>query len=157
MQSVLVKIPLQPTCSSLLLFLFSLPSNVSPSSYTGYICSPGINTYNHFRSSLAIRLTASPHLPLPLFAHDTALDAYHEIPRHILNPSTHRTIKMHAFQSITSALMLLASAVSVVSAQSVSVQVVQVGDANGTLRFFPDNIQAAAGSMIQFQFNPKVS
>jgi len=38
---------------------------------------------------------------------------------------------------------------------SVSVQVVQVSDNNGDLRFFPDDIKAAAGSMVQFQFHPK--
>lgn len=38
---------------------------------------------------------------------------------------------------------------------SVAVQVVQVSDNGGDLRFFPDNIKAAAGSMVQFQFHPK--
>jgi plastocyanin len=34
------------------------------------------------------------------------------------------------------------------------VHVVQVGAANGSLAFFPDNISAAVGDMIQFQFAP---
>jgi len=38
---------------------------------------------------------------------------------------------------------------------SVSVQVVKVSDNNGTLRYFPDNIVAAAGSLVQFHFYPK--
>lgn len=38
---------------------------------------------------------------------------------------------------------------------SVSVQVVQVSDNSGSLRFYPDDITAAAGSMVQFQFHPK--
>ena len=39
----------------------------------------------------------------------------------------------------------------------VSVQVVQVSDMNSTLKFFPEEIKAEAGSMVQFQFYPKVS
>jgi plastocyanin len=38
----------------------------------------------------------------------------------------------------------------------VNVHVIQVSDNNGTLRFFPDDIKADAGSMVQFQFHPKV-
>lgn len=38
----------------------------------------------------------------------------------------------------------------------VSVQVVQVSDMNATLKFYPEEIQAEAGSMVQFQFYPKV-
>lgn len=39
----------------------------------------------------------------------------------------------------------------------VATHVVQVGGPNGTLAFYPDNVQANVGDMIQFQFNPKVS
>lgn len=36
------------------------------------------------------------------------------------------------------------------------VQIVQVGDANGTLKFFPEKIKADVGSVVQFQFYPRV-
>ncbi|KAJ9664702.1 hypothetical protein H2198_000048 [Neophaeococcomyces mojaviensis] len=36
-----------------------------------------------------------------------------------------------------------------------TVQIVTVGDNNGTLKFFPENIQAEVGSIVQFQFYPK--
>ncbi|KAE8446290.1 hypothetical protein EG329_012376 [Mollisiaceae sp. DMI_Dod_QoI] len=36
----------------------------------------------------------------------------------------------------------------------VTVHVVQVGAANGTLAYFPNNIKAAVGDMVQFQFAP---
>jgi plastocyanin len=39
----------------------------------------------------------------------------------------------------------------------VSVQVVQVGDMNSALKFNPEEIKAEPGSMVQFQFYPKVS
>lgn len=39
----------------------------------------------------------------------------------------------------------------------VSVQVVQVSDQNATLRYYPEDIKAEPGSMVQFQFYPKVS
>lgn len=39
-------------------------------------------------------------------------------------------------------------------AASVTVHVVQVGAANGTLAYFPNNIKAAVGDMVQFQFAP---
>ena len=35
------------------------------------------------------------------------------------------------------------------------VQIVSVSDANGSLKYYPDNIQAAPGSVVQFQFHPK--
>ena len=41
------------------------------------------------------------------------------------------------------------------SGSGTQMQVVQVG-ADGALTFSPNNIQAAPGSMVQFQFNPKV-
>jgi plastocyanin len=34
--------------------------------------------------------------------------------------------------------------------------VVKVGGPNGTLIFSPNNVVAAAGDLVQFQFNPKV-
>lgn len=36
------------------------------------------------------------------------------------------------------------------------VQIVSVGDNNGTLKYFPEDIQAPVGSVVQFQFHPKV-
>ena len=38
----------------------------------------------------------------------------------------------------------------------VSVQVVQVSDRNATLKFYPEEIKAEPGSMVQFQFYPNV-
>lgn len=44
---------------------------------------------------------------------------------------------------------------SPVSAQSaITVHVVRVGSSNGTLAYFPNNLKAAVGDMIQFQFAP---
>lgn len=37
------------------------------------------------------------------------------------------------------------------------VQVVSVSDANGSLKYFPDNVKAPVGSIVQFQYHPKVS
>ena len=37
------------------------------------------------------------------------------------------------------------------------VQIVQVSDTNGTLKFFPEEVRADVGSVVQFQFYPKVS
>jgi plastocyanin len=39
---------------------------------------------------------------------------------------------------------------------TVVTHVVQVGGPNGTLRFYPDNVIAKPGELVQFQFNPKV-
>jgi plastocyanin len=39
----------------------------------------------------------------------------------------------------------------------VSVQVVRVSDMNATLKYYPEEIKAEPGSMVQFQFYPKVS
>jgi hypothetical protein len=36
------------------------------------------------------------------------------------------------------------------------VQVVSVADANGSLKYFPNKIDAPVGSIVQFQFHPKV-
>ena len=38
----------------------------------------------------------------------------------------------------------------------VSVQVVKVSDMNATLKYYPEEIMAEPGSMVQFQFYPKV-
>ncbi|KAK5945819.1 hypothetical protein PMZ80_003027 [Knufia obscura] len=35
------------------------------------------------------------------------------------------------------------------------VQIVTVGDTNGSLKFFPENVKAEVGSVVQFQFYPK--
>lgn len=37
------------------------------------------------------------------------------------------------------------------------VQIVRVGDNNGSLKFFPEKIKANKGDVIQFHFYPKVS
>ncbi|KAI8932626.1 hypothetical protein NX059_010124 [Plenodomus lindquistii] len=37
----------------------------------------------------------------------------------------------------------------------VATHVIQVGGSNGTLTFLPNNVQAAPGDLVQFQFNPK--
>lgn len=37
------------------------------------------------------------------------------------------------------------------------VQIVTVSNANGTLKFFPENVKADVGSVVQFQFYPKVN
>lgn len=39
---------------------------------------------------------------------------------------------------------------------TVNVQVVKVSDSNGTLRFFPDDIQADPGDIVLFYFYPQV-
>ena len=36
------------------------------------------------------------------------------------------------------------------------VQVVSVSDANGSLKYFPDKVTAPVGSIVQFQYHPKV-
>lgn len=41
------------------------------------------------------------------------------------------------------------------AADQVKVHVVQVGDDQGSLKFFPEELQAAVGDMVQFQFHPK--
>ncbi|RDW74960.1 hypothetical protein BP6252_06102 [Coleophoma cylindrospora] len=46
----------------------------------------------------------------------------------------------------------LASAKS--AASNVTVHVVKVGSSNGTLKYSPDNLTAAVGDMVQFQFAP---
>jgi len=58
-------------------------------------------------------------------------------------------------QFSTLALAALSIGSSLVSAQSaVTVHVVRVGSSNGTLAYFPNNLKAAVGDMIQFQFAP---
>jgi plastocyanin len=53
-----------------------------------------------------------------------------------------------------STFALSAMSLSSALAASVTVHVVQVGASNGTLAYFPNNIQAAVGDMVQFQFAP---
>lgn len=59
--------------------------------------------------------------------------------------------------AMTSAVSSAVSAASTSSssAGTVSVQVVQVSDNNGSLAYSPDQITAAPGSMVQFQFHIK--
>lgn len=59
--------------------------------------------------------------------------------------------------SATAIALCLASIVSGQNpASETVVQIVQVSDTNGTLAFFPDQITADVGSVVQFQFYPKV-
>lgn len=43
-----------------------------------------------------------------------------------------------------------------VPAGMVNTHIVQVGGPNGSLAFFPNNVQAQVGDLVQFQFHPKV-
>lgn len=49
-----------------------------------------------------------------------------------------------------------AAATGAASAGNVATHVIQVGGPNGSLTFSPDNIKAAVGDLVQFQFHPKV-
>ena len=42
------------------------------------------------------------------------------------------------------------------STGSLVTHTIQVGGPNGSIAFFPNNIKANAGDMVQFQFHPKV-
>jgi plastocyanin len=42
------------------------------------------------------------------------------------------------------------------AAGMVNTHIIQVGGPNGSLAFFPNNVKAAAGDLVQFQFHPKV-
>jgi hypothetical protein len=76
---------------------------------------------------------------------------------------------MLAKSFFTSSLLLAAGAIAQSSSSSgptnvagpdgnlVSVQVVQVSDMNATLKYYPEDIKAEAGSLVQFQFYPKVT
>lgn len=48
------------------------------------------------------------------------------------------------------------SSTSTASGGSLITHTIQVGGPNGSLAFYPNNIQANAGDMVQFQFHPKV-
>lgn len=50
----------------------------------------------------------------------------------------------------------LTSSTSMPSGAGLVTHTVQVGGPNGSLAFYPSNIQAKAGDMVQFQFHPKV-
>lgn len=50
----------------------------------------------------------------------------------------------------------MASTSTSTTSSQIQVQVVQVSNANGSLAYFPEEIVAAAGTMVQFQFHPKV-
>lgn len=76
---------------------------------------------------------------------------------------------MYAQSLLVSSLLLVAGAMATQSSTAstpssmsgpdgnmVSVQVVQVSDMNATLKFNPEEIKAEVGSMVQFQFYPKV-
>ncbi|RMZ78377.1 hypothetical protein DV738_g3943, partial [Chaetothyriales sp. CBS 135597] len=47
-----------------------------------------------------------------------------------------------------------ASPVSLAAGEQL-IQVVSVSDANGSLKYFPNSVQAPVGSIVQFQFHPK--
>lgn len=55
---------------------------------------------------------------------------------------------------LVSALAVIAQSATVSAASSVTVHVVKVGNANGTLSYSPNNLKAAVGDMVQFQFAP---
>ncbi|KAF2641893.1 hypothetical protein P280DRAFT_489265 [Massarina eburnea CBS 473.64] len=50
---------------------------------------------------------------------------------------------------------MAAAASGSAAAGMVATHVIQVGGANGSLTFSPDNVKAAVGDLVQFQFNPK--
>lgn len=49
-----------------------------------------------------------------------------------------------------------AAATGAASAGNVATHVIQVGGPNGSITFSPENIKAAVGDLVQFQFHPKV-
>jgi plastocyanin len=61
-----------------------------------------------------------------------------------------------AAQSASSALSISASESLASQPMGVTTHTIQVGGPNGSLAFFPNNIKAAPGDMVQFQFHPKV-
>ncbi|KAF8419305.1 Cupredoxin [Tirmania nivea] len=52
-------------------------------------------------------------------------------------------------------LTAVAALAGLVSAESAKVHVVQVGGKNGELKFYPEELNAAVGDMVQFQFYPR--
>lgn len=42
------------------------------------------------------------------------------------------------------------------SEENVKIHIVQVGDASGNLKFWPEVLEAKAGELVQFHFYPKV-
>lgn len=85
---------------------------------------------------------------------------------------------MHLINTITASLLLAQSASclqsenallvpdlapALISRQTqdpnkpVTIQIVDVGDSNGSLKYFPEKITAEIGSIVQFHFYPKVS
>lgn len=61
----------------------------------------------------------------------------------------------NAVMASSSSSAAAAGATSASSAGQVQVQVVQVSDNNGSLAYYPDQVTAAPGSMVQFQFHVK--
>ncbi|KAK5083320.1 hypothetical protein LTR70_008157 [Exophiala xenobiotica] len=61
---------------------------------------------------------------------------------------------MHITRTIAAAFAL-ASLASCTEHMERAVQIVTVGDNTGALKFFPENIKADVGSVVQFQFYPK--
>jgi len=61
---------------------------------------------------------------------------------------------MHIIKTVAAAFAL-ASLASCTDEERV-VQIVTVSDNTGALKFFPENIKADVGSVVQFQFYPKV-
>ena len=49
-----------------------------------------------------------------------------------------------------------ASSGAEIPAGMVTTHIVQVGGPNGSLAFYPSNVVAQAGDLVQFQFHPKV-
>lgn len=56
----------------------------------------------------------------------------------------------------STAMAAAASSTGMAAEGMVTTHVVNVGGANGSLTFSPDNIQASVGDLVQFQFHPKV-
>lgn len=70
---------------------------------------------------------------------------------------------MHFIKTITTSLSLVSiawcSEIDIHARQSPNervVQIVTVSDTSGALKFFPEQVVADVGSVIQFQFYPKV-
>ena len=61
------------------------------------------------------------------------------------------------FALLSNAQSTTASSGPATPSGSVKQHVVQVGDASGALKFYPDTVTAATGDLVQFQFYPRVS
>ncbi|KAI1609484.1 hypothetical protein EDD37DRAFT_156602 [Exophiala viscosa] len=62
---------------------------------------------------------------------------------------------MAAAASCPAGCQAISTTSSTSSSSQLIVQVVSVSDSNGSLAYFPNNIEAPVGSIVQFQFHPK--